>query len=41
MTDDASTDTPNTPTMQNKVDRSIYVYYNPKPTIRVSLKFSK
>ena len=24
-----------------KLDRSVYVYYSPKPTIRVNLKFSK
>lgn len=30
-----STDTP------RKIDRTVYVYYNPKPTIKVCLKFHK
>jgi hypothetical protein len=29
-------DAPNSPSKQ---DRTIYVYYNPKPTVRVTLKF--
>lgn len=37
MTDNSmiSTDTP------TKIDRTIYVYYSPKPTIKVCLRFLK
>ena len=38
---DISTDAPTAPNSPIKMDRSIYVYYNPKPTIRVNLKFNK
>lgn len=38
---DMSTETANTMSTSVKIDRSVYVYYSPKPTIRVNLKFSK